>query len=223
VIPISDINPTRRRPVVVYALIAANVLVFVYQSTLAPPELEHFVYRWGFVPHFFTQDLYLGSLSTPLTSMFLHGGLLHVGANMWFLYVFGDNVEDVLGRPRFVLFYLGAGLCAAFAHALVEPGSRLPMVGASGAIAGVLGAYFRLFPGARVHAWAIVVVELPALLFIFVWFLWQLISGLGTLGLAASQREGIAFFAHIGGFLAGLWLVSVLQPRASSKPPSRQA
>jgi membrane associated rhomboid family serine protease len=211
VIPLRDMAPIRSQAVVTYALIAVNALVFLYQASL-PHELgEAFVARYGMVPYFLTQDLRLDSLSTPFTSMFMHGGWFHVISNMWFLHIFGDNVEDALGRVRFLAFYVLCGLCAAAAQIIVDPESQVPMIGASGAIAGVLAAYFRLFPQARVVTlipifFFFTIRELPAVFFIIVWFLIQLVSGVGSLGYAG-QGGGVAFFAHIGGFLAGLALV----------------
>jgi membrane associated rhomboid family serine protease len=213
VIPLRDIAPIRSRPLVTYSLIAVNVAVFLYQISLPPEVGKIFVDRFGMVPYYLAGDLHLNSVSTPFTSMFLHGGWLHLISNMWFLHIFGDNVEDALGRSKFVLFYLLCGLLAAAAQIWVDPQSRVPMIGASGAIAGVLGAYFRLFPTARVVTlipifFFFVVRELPAVFFIVIWFLLQLVSGIGSLGYG-EQAGGVAFFAHIGGFLAGLWLVGV--------------
>ena len=221
--PLRDHHRPRRTPLLTYALIAANVAVFVHQVLLGMnTELgEAFVFRYGVVPRMLTENVHLSSLTTPFTSMFLHGSLLHLLTNMWFLHVFGDNVEDAMGRGRFLLLYLGAGVLAAASHVLVDPDSAAPMVGASGAIAGVLGAYLRLFPRARVLSLSPLVmalpilifvvsptIELPAVFLILVWFWLQLLSGLGSLGVAT--QGGIAFFAHIGGFLAGLWLTSAI-------------
>jgi membrane associated rhomboid family serine protease len=211
--------------------LAANVAVFAHQLSLGFDTAagEAFVFRYGVVPRMLTQDVHLSSLSTPLTSMFVHGGLAHLLTNLWFLHVFGDNVEDAMGRGRFALLYLGSGVLAAGAQVLVDPGSAIPMVGASGAIAGVLGAYLRLFPRARIDSINPLVmalpllffvlpltIELPAVLFIVVWFGFQLLNGLGSLGLPS--QGGVAFFAHIGGFLAGLWLTGALGVR---KTPMR--
>jgi membrane associated rhomboid family serine protease len=219
VIPLRDINrPTRSRPVITYLLIAINVAVYLYQVHLArtPGAFDEFVFRWGFIPYFFTTEPTLSSLNTPLTSMFMHGSWLHLISNMWFLHIFGDNVEDKLGRARFVGFYVLCGLSAAVAQMLTDPGSRVPMVGASGAIAGVLGAYFRLFPRARVLTLLFVVlIEVPAVLFIVLWFGVQLVNGIQSLGMASAG--GVAFFAHIGGFVAGLWLLVVFSKRRRSR------
>jgi membrane associated rhomboid family serine protease len=218
VIPLRDINPTRTMPVLTYGLIVLNTAVFLFQASLPEAEFELFVRRYGLIPEMLTEDVYLGSLITPLTSMFMHGGWLHLILNMWSLYIFGDNVEDVLGKPRFVLFYLVTGFGAAAAQVLVNPESEVPMVGASGAIAGVLGAYLKLFPGARVVTLIplfpifFFVREIPAVFFIIVWFGLQVISGVGSLGIDADVG-GVAIFAHIGGFLVGLALVARLRPR----------
>jgi membrane associated rhomboid family serine protease len=226
VFPLRDHDRPRTAPLVTYALIATNVVVFAHQALLGmdTPVGEAFVFRYGVVPRMLTHEVVPSSLTTPLTSMFLHGGLMHLFTNMWFLHVFGDNVEDAMGRARFLLLYLGAGVLAVGAQVLVDPDSTIPMVGASGAIAGVLGAYLRLFPRARVLSLSPLVmavpllifivsptIELPAVFFIVIWFCFQLLSGLGSLGL--SNQGGSAFFAHIGGFLAGLWLTSAIGVR----------
>jgi membrane associated rhomboid family serine protease len=223
VIPIRDMNPTRRRPVVTWMLIAANVAVWLYQVSLGPAMLV-FVERWGVVPYYLTQDPHAGSYLTPLTSMFMHGGWLHLIGNMWFLHVFGDNIEDQLGRARFVIFYVVSGLGAVALQVLIDPESRVPMVGASGAIAGVLGGYMMLFPRARVLTLVPIVIfiqfmELPAFLFLFVWFGLQLVSGLFSLGASGADVGGVAFFAHIGGFLVGLVLVRLLRLPPDERGP----
>jgi membrane associated rhomboid family serine protease len=213
VIPLRDINPIRTRPVVTYLLIAANTAVFLYQAQLSQAAGQLFAHQWGLVPYYLTQPEHIafGSFETPFTSMFMHGGWLHLISNMWFLHIFGDNVEDTLGHVRFLLFYVACGLAAAVAQVVIDPSSTVPMIGASGAIAGVLGAYFMLFPHARVVTLIPVFVlffvrELPAVFFIVIWFGMQLLSGIGSLGID-QQTGGVAFFAHIGGFLGGLWLL----------------
>lgn len=218
-IPLRDRNPTTTTPYVTYALLAVNVAVFLYELSLGP-LMQTFVERFGVVPFFLTSGAVPGSLVTPVTSMFLHGGWAHILGNMWFLYVFGDNVEDRLGHARYLVFYLASGLGAAALQVAIDPSSTVPMVGASGAISGVLGAYAALFPGARVLTLVpifvfIQFIELPAVLLIAGWFLLQLLQGVLSLGVSA--QGGIAFFAHIGGFVAGLALIRVLKP----KPPSR--
>lgn len=211
-IPLKDLNPTRRTPAVTYLFIALNVAVFLYEFSLSSEAQQDLVYRFGVVPYALTQEGHLGSWITPLSSMFMHGGWMHLIFNMWFLHIFGDNVEDTLGHVRFVVFYVICGLGAAAAQVLMDPDSTVPMVGASGAIAGILGGYVRLYPSARVLTlipvfFFLMVRELPAVFFIFIWFGIQLISGVGALGSIGSNTGGVAFFAHIGGFLAGIALI----------------
>ncbi len=216
-IPIRDLNPTRGRPIVTWTIIAINVVVWLYEGSLGDAAQELFVRRWGLIPFYLTQTHYLSSWLTPLTSMFMHGGLAHLAGNMWFLYIFGDNVEDDLGHGRYALFYLVSGFGAAALQVAMDPASQVPMVGASGAIAGVLGGYMMLHPRARVLALAIVFfIELPAFLFIVAWFGLQLLYALTSLGMP-EQVGGVAFFAHVGGFVMGLLLVRVLR-----LPPDRR-
>jgi membrane associated rhomboid family serine protease len=225
VIPLRDDNPTRRTPRVTYGLIAANALLFLYEVSLEPPALELFVHRFGMIPYEITQGSHFGSFITPLTSMFLHGGWLHLIFNMWSLHIFGDNVEDDMGSVGFAAFYVLCGFAAAAAQTIIYPASEVPMVGASGAIAGVLGAYLRLYPRARVVTlipvvFVMLVRELPAFWFILVWFAIQLLSGYLELALVHGNGDAsIAFFAHIGGFVAGLLLLDVFRSR---RPPSRR-
>lgn len=211
-IPIRDENPTRTQPVVVWVLIAMNVAIFLFEWSLGQRGFAEFTFRWGVVPARLLTGHGALDFLTPLTSMFMHGGLMHIAGNMWFLHVFGDNVEDALGRGRFVLFYLICGLAAVAAQVLIDPSSTVPMVGASGAIAGVLAGYVRLHPRARVLTVVPIFIflqfiYLPAFLFIFVWFGFQLLSGLVSIGSIGQNVGGTAFFAHIGGFVAGFLLV----------------
>lgn len=214
-IPLRDDNPSSSRPLVTYLLILINVLVFLYMVSLgSPTALERFVFAWGAVPGEITgraggQPLL--EYPTLLTSMFMHGGWAHLGGNMLYLWIFGDNVEDLMGHGGFVLFYLLAGLIAVGAHILTSPASPVPLVGASGAIAGVLGAYLVLFPRARIvslipFGFFLRVAAVPAVLFLPFWFLLQFIQGVATLG---GQTAGVAWWAHIGGFAAGVVLVRV--------------
>ena len=223
-IPLRDRNPSGTFPGVTVALILANVLVFLYEVQLGP-ALRTFVAHYALVPAQITGGIEygtatFGSIVFPLlTSMFLHGGWLHLIGNMWFLWIFGDNVEDTLGPFRYLVFYLVCGMGAGATHLLVEPTSMLPTLGASGAIAGVLGAYAVLFPGARVVTlvpvfFFIQLVELPALIVLGIWFVLQLFNG--TLTLAASVGAGVAWGAHVGGFVAGAVLVLLLRPRRVS-------
>ncbi|MCG8558111.1 MAG: rhomboid family intramembrane serine protease [Proteobacteria bacterium] len=215
-LPLRDLSPPGHRPLLVYALIAANVLVFL-GGPAAELERADFVHRWGVVPFSLIEEQHWGSWVTPLTYLFLHGDLFHLLSNVWFLYVFGSNVEDVFGRLRFALFYLACGIVAALAHVLRELGSPAAMIGASGAIAGTLGAYVRLFPAGRVLTWIppIFVLELPAFFFIFVWFAKEVLRG--YVFLHGPNTSGVAFFAHIGGFVAGLALVRVIGPKRYEK------
>jgi len=219
VIPLKDDNPTDRVPVVTFALIALNALAFVWQLSIG---LEQSVLRAGAIPYEILtfQDVEWRNLVPPpftiFTSMFLHGGLGHIGTNMLTLWIFGNNVEDALGRPRFVAFYVASGVVAALAQTVastISGDALVPMVGASGAIAGVLAGYLVLFPHARILTLVFIVifvqlVHLPAGFFIGVWFVLQLAASVGG-------SPGVAVMAHIGGFVAGYLLVRVLGRRPS--------
>ncbi|MGB8331729.1 MAG: rhomboid family intramembrane serine protease [Polyangiales bacterium] len=231
VIPIRDLNHTHRTPLVTWALIGANVLVFMATLSLGEPEAEATVMRFGVIPDVIMHGGWttaridggaMGSWVTPFTSLFLHGNLLHLGSNMLFLHVFGDNVEDVLGRGRFLLFYMLCGLGAVAGQIVVDPNSMVPMIGASGAISGVLAGYMTLFPHARVVTLIPIFIfihfmELPATIFIVLWFVLQLVQGYLALGMIAEGGGGVAWFAHIGGFLAGLVCVRALYRRPTAR------
>ena len=201
-IPLRDVIPSRTTPYVTISLVVINSLVFIYEFLLGP-WVREFTYEFGLVPAYF-------SWRSVITSMFLHGGFLHVAGNMLYLWIFGDNVEDRMGHGRFIVFYLLCGIAAALAQAYTVPDSTVPMVGASGAIAGVMGAYFILYPHSRIVTlvtllffWQIM--EIPAIFFLGIWFLMQFLSGVGSLTAATSgPAGGIAFWAHIAGFLAGV-------------------
>jgi membrane associated rhomboid family serine protease len=201
-IPLRDIIPSRTTPVVTIALITINVLVFLYELSLGR-AVDAFTLYWGLVPAAF-------SWVTILTSMFLHGGIMHVAGNMLYLWIFGDNVEDRMGHGRFLVFYLLCGAAAALAQTITQPDSVIPMVGASGAIAGVMGAYFVLYPKSRIVTlvplfFFFQVIEVPAIVFLGIWFIMQFISGLGSIvTVAAGSTGGIAFWAHVAGFVAGI-------------------
>jgi membrane associated rhomboid family serine protease len=217
VLPLRDINPTRRLPYVTYVLIGLNLAVFAYQFlSLSPLDNHLLVRKHGVIPMFLFSG-YGPAMSTLVTSMFLHGGLMHLLSNMWFLHIFGDNVEDAMGHFRYALYYLSTGVAAALVHAATDTGSQLPMVGASGAISGVLGGYLMMFPRARVVTLFVVfLVELPAILFILAWFGLQIFSGFGELG--TNRGAGVAFFAHVGGFIAGvLWLLVFGRPKLAPR------
>ena len=202
-IPISDQNPTRTTPYVTYLLIALNVLAYLVERQLIGNHGESYVISgYGLVPTRISADP-SGEAFTVFTSMFMHGGLGHLAGNLLFLWIFGDNVEDAIGHLRYVAFYLACGVCAAFSQVFTNIGSQAPMVGASGAIAGVLGAYLVLYPRAPITVFVgFFLISLPAWVVVGFWFLLQLSGGWAALGLDASS--GVAFFAHIGGFLAGV-------------------
>ena len=221
-IPLRDDNPTSRTPILTMSLIVLNTLIFLYQVSLGPRAGQLLVYQFGAIP-----SVVFGSSSLPpniavippvlslFTSMFLHGGWLHLIGNMWFLWIFGDNVEEAMGRMRFLIFYLLSGLVAALSHALFSTGSDMPMIGASGAISGVLGAYLLLYPRARVLVlipllwffWRLFYI--PAMFVLGFWFLLQLFNG----GIEGSSAGGVAWGAHVGGFIAGMLLVGVFKKR----------
>ncbi len=219
--PFADDNPRERIPYVTWTLIGACVLVFFWQASLGIDGAEAAVYKFGMIPaRVFggvELDAELGVVpawSTIFTSMFMHGGLLHLGGNMLFLWVFGDNVEDSMGHGRFLAFYLVCGIVAAMAQAMLNPGSTVPMIGASGAISGVLGAYLLLHPYATVRVFIFLgifatITRVPAMLVLGFWAVGQLISAAMT----PLDQPGIAFWAHIGGFLAGMALVKPFKRR----------
>ena len=219
-IPLYDNVPTRRFPVVTVGLIVVNVLVFVYELTLSSGSLNTFFFRAGAIPYELTNrvDIMPADLVpwflAPITAMFVHGGWLHIIFNMLFLWIFGNNVEDTMGRFRFIIFYLVCGLIATATQVAIDVSSTVPTIGASGAIAGVLGAYIVLFPRARVLSAIpififIQLIYVPAWVLLGVWFALQAAQGLLSMG---GQSE-VAFFAHIGGFVAGLVLVWVFAGR----------
>jgi membrane associated rhomboid family serine protease len=209
-IPLRDVIPSRTFPIFTIAFIVLNSVAFVFEQSLSPTALENFIRTYGVVP------ARLEGVAV-LTSMFLHGGWLHFLGNMLYLWIFGDNVEDRLGHGRFVVFYLMCGAAAAVAHVLMNPNSTIPTIGASGAIAGVMGAYFVLYPNSRVLAlvpliviWEII--EVPAILFLGLWFLMQFFQGVGSMAAKAGiETGGVAFWAHIAGFVVGMAGVFVLR------------
>ena len=202
-IPLRDIIPSRTTPYVTISLISLNVLVFLYELSIGR-AVDAFTLYFGLVPAAF-------SWVTVFTSMFLHGGILHVAGNMLYLWIFGDNVEDRMGHGRFLVFYLLCGVAAALAQTITAPDSVVPMVGASGAIAGVMGAYFVLYPKSRIVTliplfFFFQVIEVPAILFLGIWFLMQFVNGVGSIVTTAGggPAGGVAFWAHVAGFVAGL-------------------
>jgi membrane associated rhomboid family serine protease len=222
VIPLRDTIPSRRTPIATWVIIGLNVLAFLYESILSTKQLESLFMAYGLIPAVFWQEGPLGSLVPLFASMFLHGGWMHLISNMLALYIFGDNIEDRLGRFRYVAFYLLGGVAASAAHLVLSRKSVLPTIGASGAIAAVLGAYLVLYPRARVVTLVPLfyfarIVQLPALLYLGFWFVSQLFSG--TLALADPamlELGGVAYWAHIGGFVFGLAVIRLFSPR---RPP----
>jgi membrane associated rhomboid family serine protease len=230
VIPLRDSVPRRTFPFTNNVLIGLNVAAFLVQLSQGP-DLAAFLSRWAFVPARLLHPAAWGmaplaSLGTVFTSMFLHGGLLHLAGNLLYLWIFGDNVEDALGHFRYLLFYLAAGLAAALLQTVLNPASAVPNIGASGAIAGVLGGYFVLYPRARVVTLVPLIflfplIEVPAALYLLFWFLMQFWMGSANLASAARHPEagGVAWWAHVGGFVAGALLVRPFRPRR--RPPVR--
>lgn len=210
-IPLRDVIPSRTTPFVTIGFIVINALVFFYQLSLGP-FVEEFIFYYGLVPAGF-------AWVNVFTSMFLHGSFLHFAGNMLYLWIFGDNVEDRMGHGRFIVFYLVCGAAAALAQTFTNPLSVVPMVGASGAIAGVMGAYFVLYPNSRILTlvpifFFIQLIEIPAIFFLGVWFVMQFLSGVGSIATASGEPVGgIAFWAHVAGFAAGIGTVGLFKRR----------
>jgi len=208
-IPLRDTQPSYSTPVVTIGLIALNVLVFFFEIALDDFSRNELMVSYGVVP----ARLYYDTL---LTSMFLHGGWMHLIGNMWFLWIYGDNVEDILGRWRYLLFYLLCGIAAALVHVFFNAGSKIPTIGASGAIAGVMGAYMAKFPHSRVLTLVflfifITTVEIPATIILAYWLLLQVFSGVGEVAQSQLSKGGVAWWAHVGGFAAGYLLIHVMK------------
>ncbi len=206
-LPLYDENPTRNFPALTIAIMSANILIYLWGLSVLPAELDRVYYEFGMVPIDVTRSPLRGT-PTIISSMFLHGGFLHLAGNMLYLWIFGNNIEDVLGKFRFVLFYLVCGAIAAFCHVASNTGSHIPMIGASGAIAGILGGYIVLFPQAKVKTliflgFFITVVRMPALVLLLIWMGLQVFSSISV----SAEGGGVAWFAHIGGFVAGMVLI----------------
>jgi membrane associated rhomboid family serine protease len=226
-IPLRDANPVRRTPVVTIAIIVACIAAFAYRLGLdsTAGADDAFFERYGLIPANLTAAIQTGrglgeQAVALLTSMFLHVSLFHLGGNLIYLWIFGNNIEDRLGRLGFLAFYVLGGAAAALAQVAIDPTSPFPLVGASGAISAILGTYLVLFPGARVLSLVFLVffyqlIEVPAIAYLGVWFVLQLIDGLGSLGLTGSQG-GVAFFAHIGGFVAGVAVGLIIRGRGGA-------
>jgi len=209
--PLRDRQPSYSKPIVTILLIAVNLLVFLFEFSLDDYSRNTFIALYGLVPDQF-------QWTSVLTSMFLHGGWLHVLGNMWFLWIFGDNIEDILGHGKFLVFYLACGVAAGLAQVAVNMGSRVPMVGASGAIAGVMGAYMLKFPRARIETLVFIFFfitrfDVPAWAMLIYWFAMQVLSGVGSIGLTQASQGGTAYIAHVGGFLAGIILIRTMGTR----------
>jgi membrane associated rhomboid family serine protease len=236
VVPLRDENPIKITPYVTYALIAANILVFIYELTLAPPQLDVFFHLFAVVPRELTASFNGISLNQPVpealtlvSSQFLHAGFTHVGFNMLFLWIFGNNIEEELGSVKYLIFYISCGILAALAQWFFSAMSGIPSLGASGAIAGVMGAYILKFPNARVVTFLplgffFTTVRVPAVFFLGFWFLQQAFNGIATLEAPANvgmESGGVAYWAHAGGFIFGAILgplLGLFSP--DSKPPS---
>jgi membrane associated rhomboid family serine protease len=220
-IPLRDTQPSYTAPFVTVGIIVLNVLAFLYEFAMDPYELNFFIAHYGVIPtRFQWMDV--------LTSIFLHGGWLHLIGNMWFLWIYGDNVEDILGHSQYLVFYLLCGLAATMVHVLFNADSRVPTIGASGAIAGVMGAYVVKFPHSKITTLVPVFVflttmEIPAYFILLYWFVIQFFSGVGSVGHSHLSQGGVAWFAHIGGFLAGIALILIMrtQERFSHRPDMR--
>lgn len=213
--PLYDTVRSRRFPFINWMLILLNGLIFYYEITLGEDRLNRFILNWGLIPAQLTSN-YAESWLTVFTSMFLHGGWLHILGNMWTLFIFGDNIEDRMGHGNYLVFYLLSGAAAAILQSVLMPASQVPMIGASGAIAGVLGAYLILYPRARIASlvpilFVFTLVEIPAVIYLGIWFVLQLFSGWSALQGAASG--GIAWWAHIGGFVFGVITVHLFAKR----------
>ncbi|NLL61291.1 MAG: rhomboid family intramembrane serine protease [Candidatus Atribacteria bacterium] len=221
-LPLRDEIPTKRVPIITIIIILLNCLVYFYQFFMIK-DLHYFVYSYGLIPYEITKGVSLvPSVSTPIqltvfSSMFMHGSLVHLAGNMLYLWIFGNNVEDFLGKLRFIIFYVLSGIFAALGQIIVSPNSTVPMIGSSGAIAGVLGAYLILFPRARIttlvfFGFFIRLVKLPAIFFLGLWIIYQFLYGLTEVSLSGGGA-GVAWFAHIGGFVGGIILIKLLSPR----------
>jgi membrane associated rhomboid family serine protease len=218
-IPFRDNIPSRSFPVITIAIILANVLVFFYELTLGDRSIERFISQWGVIPAAVLawprSDLPFAAIALPfLTSMFLHGGWLHLIGNMWYLWIFGDNIEDRLGHFSYLIFYLLCGLGAGIVHTILNYDTVIPSVGASGAIAGVLGAYVVSYPFARVLTLVpifvfVQIIEIPALIVLGFWFIMQFFSGAASLATTSANTGGVAWWAHVGGFVIGIILVGL--------------
>jgi membrane associated rhomboid family serine protease len=215
--PLYDTVRSRRFPAINLILIVINILAFLYEIQMDPSALKEFIFEWGLIPARLLSDS-SSTWKTIFTSMFLHGGWFHIINNMWVLFIFGDNVEARMGGIRYLIFYLLSGVAAVLLQTYVLPSSAVPMIGASGAVAGVLGAYLILFPHSRIASlvpilFIFTIIEIPAVIFLLFWFASQLYSGL--FAIQGSRGSGIAWWAHIGGFLFGIIMVFFFRTRTT--------
>lgn len=217
--PLQDSNQARSFPLVNWLILIVNVLFFLFELSIPDRELNAFLQMNGFVPARFSEYFGIGQVMTIFSSMFLHGGWMHLISNMWALHIFGDNVEDKMGHGSYLVFYLICGVAAALTDLLVHPFGTMPTIGASGALAGVLGAYLILFPTARIITFIPIFiipyfVEVPAIVFLGIWFLTQFFTGLGSLDASSLAAEAtVAWWAHVGGFIAGMILVKFFEKK----------
>lgn len=212
-IPLRDHNPSHETPTVTYGLIAINVLVFLYMTSLPADALNEFIYQFALIPALVWNG---EQMYTYLTSMFLHGGFMHILGNMWFLYIFGDNIESHFGKVPFLLLYITCGMAGSFAQVLLHTASIVPNLGASGAIAGILGAYLVFFPHARIETLVPFgfysrIIILPAYYMLGYWIFFQILFGISSVPSAQADIGGVAYFAHIGGFVAGYGVAKYMQ------------
>jgi membrane associated rhomboid family serine protease len=215
-IPLRSSEPHYTRPTVTLVIIAINVAVFLFQMTMPSYLQNRFIMHYGLVPDRF-------AYSSVITSMFIHGGFLHIAGNMWFLWIFGRGVEDLVGHARYLLLYFACGIAGALLFVLLNTNSTVPTVGASGAIAGVMGAYLVKFPRAHIITLVFIIifittVDLPAFLLLLYWFALQFFNGVGSLGYAQMSQGGVAWFAHVGGFVAGMLLVLLMPANYRARP-----
>ncbi len=217
-LPLKDNIPSYKKPLFLYTIIVINVIVFLFELSFSKNALTQFFYAFGLLPERLIFSFSFYAVLTIFTSMFIHADLLHIIGNMWFLWIFGDNVEDIAGHSKFLFIYFMSGIGGALIQAFLNPASNIPMIGASGAISGILGAYIILFPRAKILTllplviiWEIVYI--PAYIFLGLWILLQFFSGLGSLG----AQGGVAWFAHIGGFLTGVLLALPLRNKVKQR------
>jgi len=220
-IPLRSSEPHYTRATVTLAIIAVNVLVFLYELSMPNHALNRFIMLHGIVPDHIIHDS--TGYSSILTSMFIHGGFLHIAGNMWFLWIFGRGVEDILGHAKYLFLYFACGVAAALVYILVSPNSTVPTVGASGAIAGIMGAYLIKFPRAYIRTLVFIVIfittiDIPAFFLLLYWFFIQFFSGIGSVGYSQESTGGVAWFAHVGGFLAGMALIMLMPTKMRARP-----